>query len=290
MHTHKLLSLAAATAVVFAAGAASATSAEAKPKTKVKTITVRASAPGIQAKLTTQRVTKGQFRTYRKLRLRVRTDNRKWGKALVVSGNGSTRSYTRPMVSIGDLNGDRVPDVWVTGFTGGAHCCTTMASALSTGPNSWTKPKSKVWAHGFQAKDLDGDGTFEVIGSDARFDYEFTSHAGSSWPVVIHKAKRTKFYDASTAYPAVLRADADTMRSRWNGLAHDGGAARGALAAALADLLRLGAFDEARAWVSEAEDRGDLDDTGDDVWDSGVGTNLVKWGYLEDYSLIGLSR
>ncbi len=141
-----------------------------------------------------------------------------------------------------------LPQVVVTAYSGGAHCCT----------QTWvlTKPEnSKDWqivdlgAHdggGFVFDDVDHDGVWEMIASDDAFLYSFDSYADSYAPVVYWQLSGDRLIDISSTLPvrgelerdlAYIEFDAKTDPARWN--------SNGFLAAWVASKIRIGQGEDA---------------------------------------------
>lgn len=73
------------------------------------------------------------------------------------------------------------PQVIVTRYTGGAHCCTmTWIITKPKGAASWTMIEGQMLdGGGYSYEDVDGDGTMEMVNVDNSFLYAFESYAGS---------------------------------------------------------------------------------------------------------------
>jgi serine protease Do len=140
------------------------------------------------------------------------------------------------------------PQVIVTAYTGGAHCCT----------QTWvlTKPKdAKDWqavdvgqrdGDGFSLEDVNGDKTFEMISTDNAFLYSFDSYANSYAPVVYSQLAGDRLVDLSSTDAvrdelerdlAYIEYDAKTDPARWK--------SNGFLAGWVASKIRLGQGEDA---------------------------------------------
>jgi serine protease Do len=73
------------------------------------------------------------------------------------------------------------PQVVVTRYTGGAHCCTmTWVITKPKGSASWTMLEGQMLdGGGYSYEDVDGDGALEMLNVDNSFLYAFESYAGS---------------------------------------------------------------------------------------------------------------
>lgn len=92
------------------------------------------------------------------------------------------------LVSVGwcrDVTGDGVPEVLLTGFSGGAHCCFTQHVYALTSPprellNVFTADSDTV-----TPRQLDGRGPLELYGDDWRFAYAYGLSFAESAPLPV---------------------------------------------------------------------------------------------------------
>jgi serine protease Do len=91
------------------------------------------------------------------------------------------------------------PQVVVTNYTGGAHCCTnTWILSRDTEQAAWSKTRAEnLDGDGYWYEDVDGDGALEMLSVDNKFLYAFDSYAGSVAPIKIAKFQNGKFDDVS---------------------------------------------------------------------------------------------
>ena len=117
-------------------------------------------------------------------------------------------------VDVLNLDGDPEPEVLLDLFTGGAHCCWyTEVYRYVASANAYQRVVH-VWGNlMYRPADLDHDGLREFLSGDDRFAYEFTSFAGSTFPVRIWRYRAGKFADVTRRFPAQVRRDA---RSQWH--------------------------------------------------------------------------
>lgn len=80
------------------------------------------------------------------------------------------------------------PQIVITTFTGGAHCCVKTVLIGKTPSNTWQLAKGEdLDGGGYGLEDVDGDGNAELINSDNHFLYAFSSYADSFSPIRISK-------------------------------------------------------------------------------------------------------
>lgn len=91
-----------------------------------------------------------------------------------------------------DINGDGIPDVIVSYFSGGAHCCSKYA-VFSLGRELKLLGVLDGQHSDFDFKDLDSDGKYEAVGRDWTFAYWGSSFAESPAPEVILRWKNGSY-------------------------------------------------------------------------------------------------
>lgn len=212
------------------------------------------SAVRVSARLTFER--RGD--AYRDVRLGIFRNGRLAHRAAIAR---RPAPYWRPVTPpvVRDLDGDGEPEVLVDVFTGGAHCCTKshVFSRVATGTYArivhlWGNP-------GYRLRDLDGDGTVELVSGDDRFTYTFAAYAVSAQPIQVWRFASGRLSTATRAHPAAVRADAAGLWRRYRQFRRDRiDDVRGVLAAWMADKALLG--EAARGWrtLEAARRRGEL--------------------------------
>ena len=142
------------------------------------------------------------------------------------------------------------PQIVVTNYSGGAHCCTTttfISRDKATAPWSLTTSEA-LDGEGYWFEDVNGDGAMELMSSDNRFFYAFGSYAGSFAPLQIHQLIAGKIIDVSSNQAmhsrlvqdlAGIEFSAKTSPEMWK--------QNGFLAGWVASKIRLGQGDEAWA-------------------------------------------
>ncbi len=137
---------------------------------------------------------------------------------------GTLSAYTMTGLTGTDVNGDHFPDLVVSAWSGGAHCCYSTA-VYSVGED--VRPVLVLETGNCgpgEFQDLDGNGTREYITCDDRWAYIYCSFADSPFPKVIYS------YDPSRGTYVL-----DTPR----------------FASHFRDQLAT-ALEEAQAWMSES--------------------------------------
>ena len=101
-----------------------------------------------------------------------------------------------------------IPQIIMTSFTGGAHCCTQTQIATSDTDGRWSVLKADTLdGEGYQFEDLGGDGISELVSIDNSFLYAFDAYASSYAPVRIDKLEGTRLRDVHRDYAKFLRQD-----------------------------------------------------------------------------------
>ena len=103
-------------------------------------------------------------------------------------------------------------------FSGGAHCCTETKFASADTQGNWYVVNGRVidGEIGYEFKDLDGDGVYELISGDNDFLYAFGCYACSTMPARIEKLVGPKFVNVTrdTKYQKFLREVLKRMEAR----------------------------------------------------------------------------
>ncbi len=134
-----------------------------------------------------------------------------------ISYNGEVKVKTSDLtlytgqVSLKDLDGDRLSEVIVSSYSGGAHCCTNIKIYSWRGDRFSETQTGLLNAGGGIFQDLNGDGKQEFLTSDDAFLYAFSSYAASSPPSVIYEFRNGKLEDVTRKYPKYLRSRLQEM-------------------------------------------------------------------------------
>ena len=98
---------------------------------------------------------------------------------------GAQAPYASSVVQLADLDpSNKYPEVILSSFTGGAHCCTEIKALTSDASgNNWSEVKLGSYDGGpAPAEDPLDDGRFYITVADDRFLYKFTNYACSASP------------------------------------------------------------------------------------------------------------
>lgn len=162
-------------------------------------------------------------------------------------------------VGIGRLSTtDPAPAVLLGGFTGGAHCCATLRAVIPDNGRLRVLdfPTRDGGTEDTFPKDLDGDGTVDIVLQDDSFRYQFASGAGSWSPPTAYNIYRGQIVNVTTQ-PGYRRLFADYAREAKTACSDRRNSDRnGACAAYVAASARLGRYPEALKEVEQLAYRG----------------------------------
>jgi len=164
------------------------------------------------------------------------------GPRVVARLEGPSAGVSDPPVSIQIAELDPTnpyPEVVVSFFTGGAHCCSmTSVIASNADGSEWATVDVGEFDGGpMLAIDLDGDGTYEFETRDNNFLYAFACYACSEAPLQVLALKDGKIANVSTD-PRFKKAHAAWLRNMIVGVPEE--EVNGFLAGYVAQKIRLG--------------------------------------------------
>jgi S1-C subfamily serine protease len=170
------------------------------------------------------------------------------------SGGASDQPHAHVFLVNLDRRGS-APQVVMTAFTGGAHCCTETHIATSDSDGRWSVLKTDTLdGDGYEFEDIGADGVSELVSVDNSFLYAFDCYACSYAPVRVHKLEGSGLRDVRRDYPRFLRQDLYRMEysaERTRELWHSNGFLGGWVAAN----TLIGQFDNAWARMLVSYDR-----------------------------------
>jgi hypothetical protein len=193
---------------------------------------------------------------YADLRLRI-TD----GGAAVLDAPVRSRlrgvAYLEPgygtVLAFRDLDGDGTPELLLSLYTGGAHCC-FVDQVFDLRRPSPKRVEISFADAGARLLRVGGQTLFRS--ADEAFAYEFTDYADSGAPIQIWSYARGRFVDVTRAHRGLVAADAASWWKGVQGRVRHRGDVRGLVAAWAADQALLGRAARARRAVAGLAARG----------------------------------
>jgi hypothetical protein len=173
-------------------------------------------------------------------------------------------------IKVRDLDGNGEPEVVADFYTGGAHCCLFSLIYRYTG-SAYSRLKHMWGNPSYGLRDLDHDGTPELVTADDRFAYAFTSYAGSALPIRAWRYRNGQMSAVTRRFPALVRNDAANLwKDYLEQRERDFPDPRGILAAWMADEYVLGTQAKGWATLRRVNARGEFSGIeGGDVWAEG---------------------
>jgi len=158
-----------------------------------------------------------------------------------------TAHFDEPKLSAVDLAGDGEPEVILTTYSGGAHCCYSSVLygfARASGRyaaliQDWGAVPPRLHRYG-------GTSQLVIVHPASSFAYTFSSFAGTGFPIDIWGYVPVRLVDLVACYPNITRDDADHW---WHRAREYPTEPTGFLAAYAADLFRLGEGDQAMSAI-----------------------------------------
>lgn len=114
-------------------------------------------------------------------------------------------------VYLQNFDNDQIPEVIISTYSGGAHCCTNDIIYHWQGNKFNRIELGARDGYGGSFQDLDRDGNIEYLTVDNSFLYMFSSYAGSFPPTEIFTFRNGNFENVTTQYPNLLRATLNEM-------------------------------------------------------------------------------
>lgn len=165
-----------------------------------------------------------------------------------------------------DLDNDGRKEILINQYTGGAHCCSYLV-ACRIANDRLTVLDSIWWGDsGYEIQDIDKDGKKELAGVNSWFAYAFTNFSESRFNVIIYKFKNSKFYDATSEFPDIIKDDIKDLKRQLkeyiatgfvcpktgeDTFNTDAGSVKAILAPIVADFYNLGEVEEGYDYVKK---------------------------------------
>jgi hypothetical protein len=114
-----------------------------------------------------------------------------------------------PSLRIADFGGDLGPEVALTFYTGGAHCCFgVQVYRQAAGGGYRLGPERDFGNPPVRMRDLDADGRPEFVTGDNRFAYKYTAYAFSRFPLQVWSYENGRLVNRTRSHRPDVRADA----------------------------------------------------------------------------------
>ncbi len=170
-------------------------------------------------------------------------------RVMIMQGEVSGFAWPTATAQILELDpGNPYPEVLLSTYSGGAHCCTVIrvASASPEGSRWYRLEAGPFDGDRATVSDEDGDGVYEFSSPDQRFHYQFSSYAGSYPPMRIQQVRGRKLVDVSSepAFQSVHRNHLNALLPIEETI-KTASEPNGILAGYTATRARLGEFEEA---------------------------------------------
>lgn len=134
------------------------------------------------------------------------------GRAVVIITGPSTTvevdwAFQIDPLSGTDITGEGNPDLIVTGYSGGAHCCFS-STVYDLGPSLTVIPVVGGGNCSGTFEDLDGDGSYEFLTCDDAFAYHYCCYAGSPMVrVILCYGREIGYVPASPRFASLYKPD-----------------------------------------------------------------------------------
>lgn len=206
-------------------------------------------------------------------------DNRR--RVAVLDGEASGLWQPPALAQIVEMDpANAVPEVLLSTYTGGAHCCNALQIATRDPHGTrWRRVEVGSFDGGPSgAEDIDGDGVYEILQYDNRFLYRFSSYAESVPPLKILKLEGRRIMDRSSDPTFRFKQELylKDLEQRLDSISEDI-KPNPLLAAFVATKARLGAFDEAWSYMLDHYDRNATWDLDECIGGYDANSDCRKW-------------
>jgi hypothetical protein len=175
---------------------------------------------------------------------------------------GLVRVSNHKVMRVRDLDGDAEPEVLLSAFSGGAHCCVyALVYRFLAFDNTYQRVPWAFGDPGYTLRDLNKDKRPEFVSGDQRFTDAFTSHAASAEPIAIYQFGQKGFTEVTRKFRKAVRAHARRMFRFYRRALReprDSRDVRGVLAAYVGDEYLAGHGKHGLAVLRRAARRGQL--------------------------------
>ena len=205
--------------------------------------------------------------------------------------NATVDSWQTGTIELQDLDQNNLPEVIVSTYSGGAHCCTEFTIHGWQHNQFVTATTGPLNADGGVFQDLNGDRKPEFVSVDNAFLYAFSSYAGSFAPSLIYAYEDGALVNVTHRFPKVLSSHAWQMYQRLLSHQQDKQEINGTLAGYVAQKILLGEYQQGWDFMLKHYDRGS--DWGLDIYQGDKVTGkhpnfptalkalLIQTGYLD---------
>jgi hypothetical protein len=192
---------------------------------------------------------------------------------LVLEHVGSASGMSMPGMSASIAEIDPSNDskeVYLSNYTGGAHCCSEIVVAEKTAKGWVAVPVGAFDGDGDYLQDLDNDGVAEIVTVDNKFLYAFDCYACSAAPLVIQTVRDGVVVDV-TKEPRFASAHRDWLKQLEEGADPDQRwKSPGFLAGWVSQSIRAGEGEQAfqalqKRWDSKTDEGEEVCLTGPDI-------------------------
>ena len=226
--------------------------------------TYRSQGGGVTAVLVTRGQTDLGAPTSARLTItRADSPNREWSYDDIADCDSGTclspqQFRGHPAVQVVDLDGGE-PEIVLSLFSGGAHCCTIMrVLRYQGGSGEYTRTSRNFGNPSFTVRNVDHRGPAEIVSANDAYAYRFTAYAWSGLPITVDRFAAGRFRDVSRRFPRLLRADAASQWRSFRASLREEQPTRGFFAAWASDMCRAGRCRQALAELRRRVRNGDL--------------------------------
>lgn len=180
------------------------------------------------------------------------------GRTVLTSeGSEGFSGFPSFLVQLAEMDPDNPhPEIIFSSYTGGAHCCSdTRILTSSKNGDEWREIEAGSFDGApLAARDIDGDGRFEIVVRDNRFLYTFGCYACSAAPLQILQLQGKRIVDVS-ADKTFVEAHRESLAAMVQSYTDASAESNGFLAGYVGQKIRLGEGAQAFAFASKFYDK-----------------------------------